>query len=368
MLLARRAPIALRTLATCALVLGAEASSCGLSIEGEVVIEGRFVEVHASARRAPCAASVLFADRWVERWSECMGGAPPRVRSYIDPALRDARCGQLVPGATSDCAMSGETFSDRWVQQHELVHAVVFATFGRAPALFEEGLAVWATTAGDERGLMRVAPSIDLEPFVESASWTRAGDVAARYLAAGQLFAYLVERFGFRAVLEAYRRMRYEDDRARIDEALQVTLGRRFDELVRDWQGAVDSARAGDGTVSLLCASARRTQGDAALLASSGACAEAITPVGVEHHVVLEDVRDAIEIRASSPTEIVVGDCATGAMLFRGRAPASMQTSATRVLVGSVTGVDVEVRRVVSSSTPRVSVFDRASMNDGRAR
>jgi hypothetical protein len=328
------------------------ATSCRASIPDERRQEGRYIEVYSSASRMPCRASIDYADQFIEHWSRRFEIAPPRVRSFVDQGLRDQTCGRMVEGTLPECARGTETFSAGWVQEHELVHAIAYSGFGRSPALFEEGLAVWASEVGDHNGRYPGRQSVDLGPLFESSAWDAAPNAFARYEAAGHFVGYVVQRFGLRAFLRVYDALDYASSRGTIESIVLQLLGVSLDVLLVDWMRSTERPPVDAIFTQLLCAQAPRASSEILLAASDSTCSSDILQAGIEHRAVLQAPPGVLRFRSTDRNQsTVVGDCDRNAVLYDRVVPSFFFTAFSNTLVATKAGVDVRVDRVSSVPT-----------------
>jgi hypothetical protein len=344
-------------------------AACRPAISDERRQDGRFVEVVSSSARMPCRASIDYADQFIEHWAREFGTTPPRVRSFVDESLRDQICPLGMDGVRTECAIGEETYSAGWVQEHELIHVIAGAGFGRAPALFEEGLAVWASEGGDHRGRYVGDRSVDLAPLFESARWNAAPNAPARYTAAGHFVGYLAERFGLRAFLRVYDALENNAARRTIESVILQQLGVALDVLLADWRRLAEPPRVDATSTRLLCALAPRSSTEVFLPASRATCATDLLQTGLEHRAVLQGLPGLLRMRATEPfPRIALGDCGRNTRLYDSFLPHFFFTAYSDTLIATTVGGDVRAERVASSPArcEDAVVLDLESLDDAR--
>jgi hypothetical protein len=349
-------------------LLGIAQASCAPVIPNEQTIRGRYTEVHASSAEMPCRASVDFADAFIERWSRRFGVAPPRVRVFLDEPLRAAMCSSLPEAPSPDCARGTDVYSRRWVHQHELIHAIAFAAYGRAPQFLEEGLAVWASTVGDESGNLRLLERVDLAPIVETEAWERAPNLGARYDSAGHFVAYLVRRFSLAQVLAVYDALELRSTAAQIDAAFTRLLGESFSSIHAAWTASMSSERTGDESLAMLCESAPRSMvGDE--LGPSSLCSATTQPWGVDRvRLIAFDGAPVAVDGASSTSNWLIGLCQERAVLHSGMQHDLLWLHAGTAAISPLGSTSLRLRRVGSTpqrceDAPTISMGERATIS-----
>ncbi len=301
--------------------LGATVVSCAPAIPDARVIRSRHVELHASQADLPCAASMDFADAFIERWSQRFAVNPPRIRVFLNDQLRAFACPSSTSVPVAECAIGTDVYSSSWVHKHELIHTIAHAAFGRAPQFLEEGLAVWAAEVGDESGQLRLLERVDLEPIVESEAWVRAPNAGARYESAGHFVAFLVRRFGLPRVLAVYDALDLYSSRAQTDAAFGRVFGDSFTTIHAEWLRSTTSERTGDDSLAMVCESSpRATLSDA--LPTAATCEASVQPWGIDAiRVVTFDGGPVAVEGASASNGLLVGLCAEQVVLHDGMQP-----------------------------------------------
>jgi hypothetical protein len=357
-----------RAIATAALCsLGIAAASCAPGIPDEQTILGRHTELHASSSEIPCRASVDFGDAFIERWSRRFGVAPPRVRVFLNEPLRAFTCPSSTEAPVTECTHGTDIYTRRWVHQHELIHAITFSAYGRAPQFLEEGLAVWASSIGDESGNLRLLERVDLTPIVESEAWVRAPNIGARYDSAGHFVAYLVRRFSLAQVLAVYDALELYSTAAQIDAAFTRVLGESFSSIHAAWVGSVSPERTGDESLAMLCESAPRAMVGDEL--SPSVCSAATQPWGVDtvRVIALDGAPFAVD-GASNASAWLVGRCDERAVLHSGMQHDFLWLHAGTAAISSRGSTPLRLRRVGSTpqrceDAPTIAMGERATMS-----
>lgn len=358
-----------RTTATAALFsMGIALVSCAPSIPDERTVLGRYTELHASNAELPCRASVDFSDAYIERWSRRFGVTPPRVRVFVNETLRAFACPSSTAAPVAECTHGTDVYSRRWVQQHEIIHAIAFSAFGRAPQFLEEGLAEWASSVGDESGNLALLERVDLAPVIESEAWVSAPNAGARYESAAHFVAFLVRRFGLAQVLAVYDALDLYSTVAQIEATFTRLLGESFSSLHAAWASSMSSERTGDESLAMLCESApRATVGDELLPPSL--CSATTQPWGVDtvRVIALDSAPLAVE-GASNTSNWLVGLCNEHAVLHSGMQHDLLWLRAGSTAISPLGSTPLRLRRIGSTpqrcdDAPTIAMGARSSIS-----
>jgi hypothetical protein len=137
--------------------------------------------------------------------------------------------GHCPPGAGA-CAASGEAYSRNIPHMHEAAHAIIYNAWGGWCTKFlNEGLAVYFSGPG-----VGTAPL----PDANMARQYLTGDFEGRngYILAGHFTSFLFEEFGPEAVRELCQIMPEETTIADWENAFDVVLGKRVDEVLAEYE------------------------------------------------------------------------------------------------------------------------------------
>lgn len=128
--------------------------------------------------------------------------------------------------------------------RHEIAHLVWGRSYGEAPPLFNEGLAVYAVTASDptsgDRQMPRVAGQLldSLPPLVElaqtAAFWDAYSHGRPVYQMSAHWVRYLIEQWGWDRLGGLFLASDYED--ADIDGHFQLVYGHDMATVEADWR------------------------------------------------------------------------------------------------------------------------------------
>lgn len=134
---------------------------------------------------------------------------------------------------------------------HEVVHLYT-SLFGRAPGLFNEGMAVafqvdpvagdFVTRFNGEavdvscRGYLQAGTLITpLDRIIQTSDWGRVTDPTLAYREAGSFTRFLIDRYGLDRVLQFFRVSTTDDGAAAIRAHLVDALGQPLDQLEQQW-------------------------------------------------------------------------------------------------------------------------------------
>jgi hypothetical protein len=187
------------------------------------------------------------SEAFLRRLATVFGPAPRGSRlayyRYRSPADMREHTGLNALGVTD--IEAGRIDSALAFHPHELVHAVA-GRLGRAPVLFEEGLAVALTSGGrwgtgDVDGVAKaaLASGVRLEPFLEAFAER---DPEVGYPLAGSFVAYLLDTHGIDALIAFFVECGASPDR--YEPAFRRAFGRSLANARLGWRVALASGRS----------------------------------------------------------------------------------------------------------------------------
>jgi hypothetical protein len=158
-----------------------------------------------------------------------------KIDYFLYSSIEDSEesCGWI--GGGPRCATSSSVRTDEPVHYHELVHALALH-WGRAPRMFEEGLAEVIGCDGSAANESS-APTVEAAAWlVDDGFWQGSPDERfARYGEAQAFVHFLMERYGTEEFLALYRDLDTDSDRERVDTAFRDRLGVPLDLAVQAW-------------------------------------------------------------------------------------------------------------------------------------
>jgi hypothetical protein len=229
---------AIRAVVCAITAAGSTGVACGDDAAGDVFL---FETEHF--RYSAAGADSLACDRapyWLERSYEALSGylglalpAGARIDYHLVPEAEISnRCGKVILG----CTVGLHVMSILPVHTHEIVH-VLADTLGRAPALFEEGLAVMLGCGYP--GAPLIDTSAPIETLLASRRFREEFDRRLDlYSVAGSFVRHLVDSVGKDAFLAFYGRVTYDSDDTAIEDAFQSVTGVPLATLIASWRAA----------------------------------------------------------------------------------------------------------------------------------
>ena len=159
--------------------------------------------------------------------------APLRPGEKIDYYLADSGFRQAVCGAAARCAEASAVYTYLRVDNHEIVHALLLAKYGRSNRVMEEGIAesIGCDPSDNVAGL----PDRSLLAWMAGDAFDTGGVIPHRYAMSGSFVRYLIGEYGIESVLSLYSELRLYDEREAVEAGFARVLGVPATEVVEDW-------------------------------------------------------------------------------------------------------------------------------------
>lgn len=248
----RHDPITLTTGVLIAGLTGALAAGCRDSTAPEQVLDVRLESAHGVYYlSSEDDIDIEWQETYYTWLFDRLGVEPPSPLIYFK--YRDREHMKAVTGReTNGFAEVGNLrFHSIWpIDNHECVHALLSATIGLAPALFNEGAAVahqtdpsggilvprWSGTPIDEIAAARKREGTipPLSELLDNADFFQYPDTLT-YPIAGSFVKYLIERDGYEPLKALLRQSEHRDPPDRLRANFEAAFGGSLDAAWEEW-------------------------------------------------------------------------------------------------------------------------------------
>ena len=204
-------------------------TSCRDEVESVPLYDGEWMDVHSIGRERAdtCSGTFAYADAYAGVLAAEFGvNGPIGTFLWYTPEDYDALlpCSERLPYPAA-CVREDWVHSAFFPYEHEMVHIAHYHS-GWGPSVLTEGIAVYySTEINDGREFdANTLTRLFAKPSDELA--------ACEYEMAGRFAAFLIERYGLKAILEVCAMAGYSADGAQLSAAMQSVLGATPNDLI----------------------------------------------------------------------------------------------------------------------------------------